>query len=375
MRLSLTSNKVYKFAYIYLIILFAIMTYIYISKDAIKTKIHNSIVLDLKHNYKVYKKMFKSSNNIRSILIENDNFVDRSEMIEQFTKSTPFMIKKEEKKINRYDITFAFFEKRLNMPSHIQKMIIDLNGNEYILEQNSDHISLFAKVYDKGYIYITKYIDEQKHLESSIDMLVIELSLFALVNIVIFIYFINLLKNNRSVASRMISEFEQLKDDTKKVAFEDTLTKAATRLKFDETLKDLIQIASRFEQNKFGVIMFDIDNFKHINDTHGHDYGDFVLKSVANAVKNSIRGSDTFARWGGEEFVVLSPMNDLEQTRKLAEKLRVEIESMELPKCEKVTSSFGAVVYEDEKSGDEIMKRADKLLYKAKKSGKNRVEV
>lgn len=375
MRLSLTSNKVYKFAYIYFIILFAIMTYIYISKDDIKTKFQNSMVLDLKHHYKIYKKVFKSSDNTRSILIENDNFVDRSEMIEQFTKSTPFIIKKEEKKVNKYDITFAFFDKDTKTPKNIDRLIDRLDKREYITEISTDQISLFGKVYDKGYIYITQYIDDERQIDSSIDMLFIELSLFALINIVIFIYFINLLKNNRSVASRMISEFEQLKEDTKKVAFEDTLTKAATRLKFDETLKDLIQIASRFEQNKFGVIMFDIDNFKYINDTHGHDYGDFVLKSVANAVKNSIRGSDTFARWGGEEFVVLSPMNDLEQTHKLAEKLRIEIESMELPKCEKVTSSFGAVVYEDEKSGDEIMKRADKLLYKAKKNGKNRVEI
>lgn len=120
----------------------------------------------------------------------------------------------------------------------------------------------------------------------------------------------------------MEHSYKVLEEGTKKIAFEDSLTKAASRLKFDESLKDLIQIASRFEQSRFGIVMFDVDNFKSINDTFGHDCGDRVLKAISNCVKENIRSSDTFARWGGEEFVVLCAMSDIKQTLQLAQKLR-----------------------------------------------------
>jgi len=169
-------------------------------------------------------------------------------------------------------------------------------------------------------------------------------------------------------------EFQQLEEDTKKMAFEDTLTKAASRLKFEQTLKDLVHIGSRFEQNNFSVIMFDIDYFKRINDTYGHDYGDIVLKTIASTIKKQIRESDTFARWGGEEFVILLPITSLEEAIHLAQKLRKNISSIKFAKLGEVTCSFGVTPFRKDDTTKSIMKRVDSLLYEAKSNGRNRVE-
>jgi len=126
-----------------------------------------------------------------------------------------------------------------------------------------------------------------------------------------------------------------------------------------------------------GLIIFDIDNFKRINDTYGHNIGDIVLKKVADIAKKTLRRGDIFARWGGEEFVVLLPRSDLEAARKVAEKLRKAIESLKIPEIgnQKVTASFGVTVIKPGERLEEAIFRADMALYRAKRKGKNRVEV
>ncbi len=368
----LIPSKVKKFSYIYFLLLILGTIYIYISKEDLKNNINDEIYKDIKQKYKIYKKAYKSSTKLKSLLIKNENYIDYSEMVDELSKSSPFLIHKKEKMVHKFDITFNFFDKKDE--NKIKEYIKKLSSDEYFIEYEKTQINLFGKVYEDGYILITKNFEKDKDFNNTIDLLSLKLFLFAIINMIVLLYLINLIKHQKFDAKKLMIEFELLKDDTKKMAFEDTLTKAASRLKFDETLKDLIQIASRFEQNRFGVIMFDIDNFKKLNDSQGHDFGDYVLKNVSKSVKDNIRGSDTFARWGGEEFVVLSPMNDLEQTLVLAEKLRSSIENIPFPKIDKVTCSFGVVIYEDGEDSDMIMKRVDKLLYKAKKNGKNRVE-
>ena len=125
------------------------------------------------------------------------------------------------------------------------------------------------------------------------------------------------------------------------------------------------------------LIMFDIDNFKSINDTYGHNVGDIVLKTVAETVKKHLRRSDIFVRWGGEEFIVLLPHTDVEGALKVAEKLRRAIEGLNIPelKGRKVTASFGVTEVKPKEKLEEVIFRADMALYKAKREGKNRVEV
>ncbi|HUV06995.1 MAG TPA: GGDEF domain-containing protein, partial [Spirochaetia bacterium] len=123
------------------------------------------------------------------------------------------------------------------------------------------------------------------------------------------------------------------------------------------------------------LIMFDIDHFKHVNDTHGHATGDYVLKEVCSLVRQNLRGSDYFVRWGGEEFLILLTDTDRQNACKVAESLRSKLASHNFERAGRVTCSFG--VCEIDGGGntmDQVIERADELLYKAKSQGRNRVE-
>lgn len=128
----------------------------------------------------------------------------------------------------------------------------------------------------------------------------------------------------------------------------------------------------------FSVVFLDIDNFKSINDTYGHDVGDVVLKKVSESLKKHQRSSDVYGRLGGEEFVFALIGAETNAAKAVAEKLRKEIENMELETNGKklnITASLGIITYTDEKSLEELIKKADKAMYEAKQQGKNRVVV
>lgn len=128
----------------------------------------------------------------------------------------------------------------------------------------------------------------------------------------------------------------------------------------------------------FSVVFLDIDNFKSINDTYGHDVGDMVLKKVSESLKKHQRSSDVYGRLGGEEFVFALIGAETNAAKAVAEKLRKEIENMELETNGKklnITVSLGIITYTDEKSLEELIKKADKAMYEAKQQGKNRVVV
>lgn len=172
-------------------------------------------------------------------------------------------------------------------------------------------------------------------------------------------------------------------DITKRIRMEKSLEKLATtdkltgiynRHKFDEMFKTEIERASRYK-TPLTLIMFDIDHFKDVNDNHGHGVGDEVLQGVVNIVKKNIRDTDIFARWGGEEFVILSPQTQSDNATALTEKLRRTIQSYSFVKELTLTCSFGIAFYEDKDSTDTLIKRADAALYRAKNQGRNRVVV
>lgn len=120
------------------------------------------------------------------------------------------------------------------------------------------------------------------------------------------------------------------------------------------------------------IIFLDIDDFKKINDTYGHDRGDKVLKSFAFFLLNNFRKTDIIGRWGGEEFVILLINTPRAIAKRLAEKTRKKIEN-NLYSGLKLTASFGVLTAKREKSLKELINKADKLMYLAKKTGKNRV--
>jgi len=129
------------------------------------------------------------------------------------------------------------------------------------------------------------------------------------------------------------------------------------------------------EEKPLSIIMLDIDHFKKINDTHGHEVGDNVLMSLTNLVKKNIRSTDRFARWGGEEFVLVCRNTPIETASLLAENLRERIAHSALIDDIKVTASFGVSDMKNCGSVQNLFKQADDALYVAKNSGRNKVEL
>ncbi len=172
---------------------------------------------------------------------------------------------------------------------------------------------------------------------------------------------------------RNATERVQTEERLKQMATTDTLTGICNRRHFDEVLASEISRATRFT-NPLSLILFDIDHFKRVNDTFGHQTGDRVLTQLAVTVGSTIRTIDLFARWGGEEFVILLPGSDLNAGRLLAEKLRMMLERQPFSDVGQITCSFGVAEYAPGDDLDALIKKADRCLYYAKASGRNRVE-
>jgi diguanylate cyclase (GGDEF)-like protein len=158
----------------------------------------------------------------------------------------------------------------------------------------------------------------------------------------------------------------------KRFAYMDFLTGLPNRRKLDETLSASIDV-SKEDENPLTVILFDIDNFKQVNDTYGHDVGDAVLKSVATNVKNTLSEDVSFGRWGGEEFIIIAPNKTFEQGREIAKIVQQKMEENVIDEVGVVTASFGVATLQDNDESKDILKNADQALYKAKESGKNTV--
>ncbi|MDD2369265.1 MAG: diguanylate cyclase [Sulfuricurvum sp.] len=152
----------------------------------------------------------------------------------------------------------------------------------------------------------------------------------------------------------------------------DALTGLYNRLKFDDIIQREISYGKRYEA-QLSLIYMDIDYFKKINDTYGHDIGDTVLKEIAQIIKDVLRISDYPFRWGGEEFIIVCPSTDLKEIKILSERLRQKIAQNNFSIVDKVTVSIGITQYSDDESIDEMIKRADQALYQAKERGRNRV--
>ena len=143
------------------------------------------------------------------------------------------------------------------------------------------------------------------------------------------------------------------------------------------------QLYSRLEELRrsgigFGLLFIDIDHFKQINDRHGHEVGDQVLRIVADTLSLSVRPFDMLGRWGGEEFLGVLPHTDLENLRAIAERLRVLVSysRADTDNCTvTATISAGGTVAAPADSAESLLKRADHLMYVSKKNGRNRVTV
>lgn len=168
-----------------------------------------------------------------------------------------------------------------------------------------------------------------------------------------------------AIAEKLIKEKDYL-------ASTDSLTGVYNRYKFNQLFAAELQRELRYG-GKLALIMFDIDDFKRINDVFGHGTGDMVLKEITQLVRDLIRATDVMTRWGGEEFMILVPRDGREAAAALAEKLRGAIEGHHFSGVPKVTASFGVGEYMPGDTMESLCARLDEALYRAKQEGRNRV--
>ncbi len=181
-------------------------------------------------------------------------------------------------------------------------------------------------------------------------------------------------KQNCLVTLADITKIREQQIIVERKAYIDGLTNVYNRNKFDEIFGSEIQCSKRYK-SPLSIALLDIDKFKDFNDTYGHLIGDEVLVTLAQTVNSHVRETDTFARWGGEEFVVLFKNTSSDDAKNISGKLKNYIEENTHSIAGKITASFGVTEYQEGDTLKSMFERCDKALYLAKENGRNRVEV
>ncbi len=179
-----------------------------------------------------------------------------------------------------------------------------------------------------------------------------------------------ILKTTQTAISRQI-DMKKLSD----AAAIDPLTQCYNRREFEVQLRRHVSNAARHNK-ELSVFMFDLDHFKNINDTYGHQSGDIVLKRVSALVKNNIRTADVLTRFGGEEFIAILPETSKQKAMELANRIRANIAGRRIKVAGdeiRVTASFGVASLRESLSMDQLVGDADAMMYKAKLNGRNTV--
>lgn len=164
-----------------------------------------------------------------------------------------------------------------------------------------------------------------------------------------------------------------VRDRLEHMANIDRLTGLLNRSSFEIVLEQQISMARRYG-NSFFLIMFDIDRFKRVNDTCGHETGDDVLRTLSALVRKNIRQNDIFARGGGEEFFILCPEQDIKKIRNFSHKIRKLVGRHRFRKAGTITISLGLTLFRKSDTPASLLKRADNALYAAKRKGRNTLE-
>ena len=183
---------------------------------------------------------------------------------------------------------------------------------------------------------------------------------------------IGLLTQGVQLLQLSMQEERRLKELNEALAITDKLTGLYNRQMLDQTLVRVTAQADRYEE-AISMVLFDLDRFKRVNDTWGHPVGDEVLKRTAQTVRELVRTSDLFFRFGGEEFLILMPQTDLAGAVNAAEKIRAALEKVDHPLAGQVTVSLGVAERKRDETFDDWYKRTDEALYQAKSCGRNRI--
>ncbi len=162
--------------------------------------------------------------------------------------------------------------------------------------------------------------------------------------------------------------------ELERLSVTDPLTGIYNRGKFDQDLKKWFDLAVRYDHD-CTLVLFDLDDLKVINDAYGHMVGDKVIISITNLVKDIIRSSDVFARWGGDEFAILLPNTAKSEAVDLVERIRSVISTHYFDQVGYISCSFGIASFDEANDMNELLIIVDNKLYQAKRNGKNEVMV
>jgi diguanylate cyclase len=185
-----------------------------------------------------------------------------------------------------------------------------------------------------------------------------------------------LLTERLNTAMVEVNKLKQELEQTKREAKTDTLTGLANRKAFDDLVSKVTQDADNSGLDVC-LLFCDLDNFKDINDNHGHLVGDQVLKVIANALRDSVKGRDLVARYGGEEFSIILLNTSLQNARTVADNIRQEVAAKRIQRKDtqqslgQITISFGVARYVPTEGVESFMQRADRALYMSKRKGRN----
>ncbi|MFH1414808.1 MAG: sensor domain-containing diguanylate cyclase [Elusimicrobiota bacterium] len=183
------------------------------------------------------------------------------------------------------------------------------------------------------------------------------------------------LLNVATTLSSIALEKARLFRRTQELAITDDLTGLYTHIYFKERLEEEVKRAARYNEN-FILLMLDIDNFKHFNDTYGHQTGDIVLKNVSDTIQQIVRETDVVGRYGGEEIAVILHNISKQKAKDIAERIRISVGAIEFVfdyRKVSVTVTVGAASFPENPTAEVLIMRADEALYTGKKKGKNRV--
>ncbi len=232
------------------------------------------------------------------------------------------------------------------------------------LRDKKNHKTYFGELFFKR----LKEIDESKRVVLMLDSKLDRKSFFINASVIDekkHIYLISLTDITKMTIERVNIEQK---------AYFDGLTGIYNRNKLNEFFEQELSRVQRYK-HPLSVAIIDIDHFKDFNDTHGHLIGDEVLIMLAQSVDVKVRKTDMFARWGGEEFIIVFVETKIESATKIANNIRTDIEKLEHKTAGKITASFGVTQYVEGDTLESLFNRCDEALYIAKSNGRNRVEI
>lgn len=229
--------------------------------------------------------------------------------------------------------------------------------------------SLVPKIWNK---LIEQFQRSSERVKNNHWMLLALIGLLIVSSALISYVFLLHLKTNQRLKESQ-QELEEKNEELRWLSVTDPLTGLYNRNKLDAEFESELKRVQRYG-HPLGVILLDIDYFKNVNDTCGHQVGDKVLILLADILRQHTRNTDIIGRWGGEEFLILLPETDCKGAYNLAEHIRQQIESFHFPEVNQKTASLGVSCYQSGDDEDRLVSRADEALYRAKEKGRNCVE-